>query len=169
MTWNPGLHALIHFVAERWCLGGRLGADWEKDFRSLLPKSGPVTADQFVDCVFRASEDEVGNGAPRWERARTEIRAAFVEHMGGESVDAAALAWPEQYLPLPDPEAFTRNLTEEELRGYEKEFGAGSREWMLAQNELRRRRWPSPLVVQILWATASLLVIAYFLWRWLRP
>ena len=127
-----------------------------------------VTADEFVEWVFIASPPEAQGNEPRWRRARAEIRAAFVEHMGAEAVDASALVWPEQYLPLPDPEAFTRNLTKEELLAYETEFGASSREWILAQKEMRRRRRLSPLV-HILWTTASLLVIAWFLWRWLGP
>lgn len=166
MAGRTGYDALVHVVAAQWCIGGRLGSHGEDDFRSLLPKSGPVTADQFVACVFRASEDEVRGGAPRWQRARTEIRAAFVAHMGGEIADASALVWPEAYLPLPEPEAFARNLTKDELLGHREEFGEGSREWVLAQNELRRRRWPSPLARTSLWAAASLLVIAYWLWRW---
>jgi hypothetical protein len=165
MTRKRGLEALMEFVAAQWCLGTELTGTGHSDFRRLLPKSGPVTADQFVDYVFRGSGEEARGPAPRWQRARSEIRAAFVEQMGGETADAAALIWTEEYLPLPDPEAFTRNLTKEELLGYREEYGERSREWILAQRELRRRS-PSPRVWPILWVAAALLVIGYWLWRW---
>lgn len=136
-------------------------------FRRFIPGSGMVTADQFVEWVFLASEPEVRGPEPRWQRARAEIRAAFVEHMGGETAPASALVWAEEYLPLPDPEAFARNLTEQELLDYRHEFGADSRDWIVAQNELKRRRGLSPGIKSILWGAAALFVIAY--WLWLRP
>ncbi len=119
-----------------------------------------------MDWVFLGSYPDALESPALEQRARAAIRAAFVEHMGGDTADASALVWPEEYLPLPDPESFMRNLTEEELLGYKKEAGTDGRECILAQNELRRRRRPSPLVM-LLWGAASLLVIAYWLWRWL--
>lgn len=167
MARKTGFDALVHFVAARWCMGDSLGDP--AGFRRFIPGSGTVTADQFVEWVCLASAPEVRGPEPRWQRARTEIRAAFIEHMGGETVDASALVWADEYLPLPDSEAFAQNLTEEELFGYREEFGEGSREWIIARNELRRRGRLPRSVREFLWAAASLLVIAYFLWRWLGP
>jgi hypothetical protein len=166
MARNTGFEALVHFVAERWCMGDTL--DDPVGFRRFIPKAGTVTADQFVEWVFLASEPEVRGPEPRWQRARAEIRAAFVEHMGGETAPVSAFVWRQEYLPLPDPEAFARNLTEGELLSYRDEYGADSRDWIVAQNELRRRRRGfSPGIRSILWGAAALLVTAY--WLWLRP
>jgi hypothetical protein len=144
MVKESGFPALIRLVAEQWCIGSRMDGDGNtSDLRRFFPETGRVTADQFVEWVFRASGPDARGPAPMWKRAKAEIRAAFVTYMGAESVDVGDLRWdgPQpEFLPLPDPEAFTRNLTEEELRDYREEFGERSREWILAQNELRRRR-----------------------------
>lgn len=162
---KSGIDALMHVVAAQWCMGYRRDDSGESsDFRRFIPPSGTVTADQFVDWVFLGSYPNPLESPALEQRARTDIRAAFVKHMGSETVDAAALHWPDEHMPLPDPEAFTRNLTQEELLGYREEFGEGSREWILAQNELRRRRRPRTLIV---WAAGFTLLAAY--WLWLRP
>jgi hypothetical protein len=43
---------------------------------------------------------------------------------------------------LPDPIAYARALSEQELWAYRTIYGEQSREWIIAQDELRRRRWP---------------------------
>jgi hypothetical protein len=43
--------------------------------------------------------------------------------------------------PIPDPEAFARAATTDELLAYKREFGVDSREWALARQELSRRSW----------------------------
>jgi hypothetical protein len=171
MAERTGIDALVHVVAAQWCIGYTYEENGEgRDFRRFIPPSGTVTADQFVDWVFLGSFPDALETPSLEQRARADIRGAFVRHMGGDTVDAAALHWPHEHLPLPDPEAFARNLTEEELLGHRDVYGEDSRDWIVAQNELRsRRRWLSPRATQILWVTASLLVIAYFLWRWFRP
>ena len=45
--------------------------------------------------------------------------------------------------PLPDPVAFARSLSEEELQDYREIYGEDSREWIIAQRERSRRRWPA--------------------------
>ncbi len=54
----------------------------------LIPPYGPVTADQFAEWVILAD-----NMNPNTDGHKTEIRQAFVKHMGGEVVDAALLRW----------------------------------------------------------------------------
>lgn len=168
---RTGVDALIHVVAAQWCIGYTWEEDGEdRDFRRFIPRSGTVTADQFVDWVFRGSSPDALETPALEQRARADIRAAFVRHMGGEAVDAAALHWPHEHLPIPDPEAFARNLTAEELLGWRDLYGEDSRDWIIAQNELRRRRrWLSPLATQILWGAAALFVVFYFALRWFRP
>ena len=45
--------------------------------------------------------------------------------------------------PLPDPEAYARGLSDQELRDYRTIYGETSREWVIAQRELDGRRYPS--------------------------
>ncbi len=157
----------MHVVAAQWCLGHRLcGPDGCGDVRRFIPASGTVTADQFADWVLLSSDPDAQGSEPVWQRARAEIREAFVTHMGGEEVDASRLQWPHEYLPLPDPEAFTRNLTQEELLGYRETYGERSREWILAQNELRRRNGPSTRSVLIFWAA---MLALFGLLCWFHP
>jgi hypothetical protein len=168
---KTGFDALMHVVCAEWCLGRARTEEGDPiDVTQVIPEAGAVTADQFVEWVFLASYEDARQPKPMWQRARVAIRAAFVQHMGGETVDAAALRWaapdpfPIRNLPICDPEAFTRNLTEDELLDYKMESGEKSREWILAQNELARRDAP-PLWSHLLAAAVSLVVLAYWVHR----
>lgn len=59
----------------------------------FIPPSGPVTADQFVEWVFLADNMNPNADPKRWDPTKQGIKAAFIEHMGGEVVDAKALRW----------------------------------------------------------------------------
>lgn len=56
----------------------------------FIPESGPITADQFIDWVFKA-EGMTNVGDMR--RFNAALRTAFVQHMGGAVVDASMLKW----------------------------------------------------------------------------
>jgi hypothetical protein len=147
MAARTGFEELMRLVREQWCLGQDMDSlGNSSDVRRFFPETGKVTADQLVYWVFLASGPGTRGPAPMWQRARTAIRADFVRCMGGEIVDASELRWPggpecqPRYLPIPNPEAFARNLTEDELALYKVEFGEDSREWILARRELERRR-----------------------------
>jgi hypothetical protein len=172
MAATGGIEALMHVVRAQWCLGSVMHGDGEvSDVTQLIPKTGKVTADQFVDWVFLASAEEARDGTPKWQRARAAIRTAFVTHMGGEVVDAAAFRWDEvdvlgrPKLPLPDPEAFARNLTDEEL---EEELSACEdwRDRLIVQRELDRRWRPAAWIG---WASSVAFLLALLLlygaWR----
>jgi hypothetical protein len=67
-----------------------------KDDRPLcvddfIPSSGPVTADQFVEWAFLANNQNPNSEPEKWQRIKDSLRALFVEHMGGEVVDAQRL------------------------------------------------------------------------------
>ena len=67
--------------------------------------------------------------------------------------------------PLPDPVAYARGLSDDELRDYETIHGKGSREWIIAQRELSRRAWPlwrTLLFWLIVGASALLLALRIF-------
>lgn len=173
MAATGGIEALMQVVAAEWCLGRVMHEDGEvSNVTQLIPRTGKVTADQFVDWVFQASNKDPRDPTPMWQRARVAIRAAFVRHMGGEIVDAEALRWDvvdvlgDPMLPLPDPAAFARNLTDEEL---EEELSAREdwRDRLIAQRELdRRRRFPWWLRVSAwgLWLIALALIARHQGW-----
>jgi hypothetical protein len=58
--------------------------------------------------------------------------------------------------PLPDPVAYARDLPEEKLLEYKKIFGEESREWVIAQQELARRRYP--VWAKLLWTSVAIAV-----------
>ena len=52
-----------------------------------------MSHNQFVEWVFLADNLNPNAEPERWQPHKAAIRAAFVEHMGGEVVDAAQLRW----------------------------------------------------------------------------
>jgi len=64
---------------------------------------------------------------------------------------------------LPDPVAYARRLPEADLLDYKNVFGEDSREWVIAQRELARRR--HPLWTKLLWNGTA---IAFGIWLVVR-
>jgi hypothetical protein len=63
--------------------------------------------------------------------------------------------------PLPDPVAYARGLSDEQLTDYEQIFGEDSREWIIARRELERREGPGGLrIAGVFIVTAALVVLA---------
>ena len=58
----------------------------------FIPKSGIVTADQFVDLVLLGDGVDPVNH-PFSDSLIGQIRQAFIDHMGAEPVDASELRW----------------------------------------------------------------------------
>jgi len=54
----------------------------------FVPESGPVSADQFIEWLFKAEGMTRGHHVSRHKAA---LRAAFVRHMGSDVVDAGML------------------------------------------------------------------------------
>lgn len=57
----------------------------------FIPSSGPVTADQFVDWLIIAEGLDLTAFSEHRAPLRRRLRAAFIQHMGAEVVDASAL------------------------------------------------------------------------------
>jgi len=93
MTEKTGYDALM----DRVCVGlgfcGCIKNGKPLHVDDLIPGDGPVTADQFVEWVFLADNMNPNADPKRWTPIKQQIKAAFVEHMGSEVVDAAALRW----------------------------------------------------------------------------
>lgn len=69
-----------------------------KDGRPLnvywfIPSEGPVTADQFVEWVFLAENENPNSEREQTKRFKVMIKDAFIKHMGAEVVDAKQLRW----------------------------------------------------------------------------
>lgn len=90
---KTGYDALMHEVCAVWGFCGCIKESRPLHVDFLIPPEGPVTADQFVEWVFLADNLNPNSEPERWKRQKAAIRAAFVEHMGAEVVDARRLQW----------------------------------------------------------------------------
>lgn len=93
MEQKSGYDALMHdvCVGRGWCGGIVDGRPSHVDH--FIPQSGPVTADQFVDWLFRADGMDPAANPQKWQKHKDALRAAFVRHMGSDVVDASRLKW----------------------------------------------------------------------------
>lgn len=94
MTDRTPFDALMHEVCveQGWC--GSVVADRPMHVTDLLPKSGTVTADQFVGWLFEADGVNPDEDRAKWQSHIDGLREAFIRHMGELSVDVQRLAWP---------------------------------------------------------------------------
>jgi|CXWK01.1.fsa_nt_gi hypothetical protein len=85
--------ALMYDVCVRYGYCGSVRDGKLTHVARIIPEHGQVTADQFVAWVFLANygyaEPEKPNGM--WGRHRQTIKGWFVEHMGGDVVEASKL------------------------------------------------------------------------------
>lgn len=91
MTGASGYDALMDRVCVGLGLCGCIKNGRRLHVRDLLPPTGPVTADQFAEWVLLA--DNMNPNLERWLGLKQKVKAAFVEYMGGEVVDASLLKW----------------------------------------------------------------------------
>ena len=89
MDCNPAYDALLHEVCVRLGFCGSVVDGEPLHVDQFVPESGPVSADQFVNWVFRA-EGMDPDGADALKHAHS-LREAFVRRMGVEVVDAVVL------------------------------------------------------------------------------
>jgi hypothetical protein len=93
MSGNPNYNALHHdvCVGHGWCGGIVAGKPSHVD--DLIPDSGPVSADQFVDWLFIAEGIDPRSELDKWQKHKDRLREAFIRHMGADVVDASELKW----------------------------------------------------------------------------
>lgn len=96
MAEKTGFDALMHVVCPEWGFCGTIKDGRPLHVTDFIPERGPVTADQFVSWVFLGDGMDPDAGPHRWQRHKDAIKAAFVEHMGSEVVDASLLRWPSE-------------------------------------------------------------------------
>ena len=90
MSGNPNYNALMQelCVGKGWCGSVINGEPSHVD--DLIPDTGPVSADQFVDWLFLAEGYEQSL-EPKSKIHRRTLREAFVRYMGSNIVDASEL------------------------------------------------------------------------------
>lgn len=93
MSDKAGFDALMHDVCVGWGYCGGVVDGEPLHVTMFIPETGIVSADQFVDWVFRADGMDPAAEPGRWQPHKDAIKAAFIKHMGGEAVDARTLRW----------------------------------------------------------------------------
>jgi hypothetical protein len=93
MNSNPNYNALMHeiCVGKGWC--GGIVDEKPSHVDDLIPDTGPVSADQFVDWLFVAEGLDPLSEADKWQKHKDGLKDAFVRHMGADVIDASALKW----------------------------------------------------------------------------
>ncbi len=90
---ETGYDALMHEVCVGWGFCGCIKNDKPLHVSDLIPDTGKVTADQFVEWVFLAENMNPNSDPDRWKRHKDAIKTAFIKHMGGDVVDAELLEY----------------------------------------------------------------------------
>lgn len=96
MAERIGFDALMCIVCPEWGFCGTIKDGRPLHVTDFIPERGPVTADQFVTWVFLGDGMDPDALSHRWQRHKDAIKAAFIEHMGSDVVDASLLRWPGQ-------------------------------------------------------------------------
>jgi hypothetical protein len=90
---ETGFDALMDEACVGWGFCGCVKHDRRLHVTLFIPPEGPVTADQFVEWLFLADNMNPNSEPAKWQRHKAALRAAFVRHMGAETVDARLLHW----------------------------------------------------------------------------
>jgi hypothetical protein len=93
MTVNTRYNALMGEVCVRYGFCGSCVDGTPSHVGDLIPSSGPVTADQFVDWLVIADGLDLTSFSEHRKPLKRQLRAAFIKHMGAEVVDASDLQW----------------------------------------------------------------------------
>ena len=86
-----GYDALMHEACVVWGFCGCIKQEQPMHVDLIIPPSGPVSADQFVEWLVLADNLNPNDG--KWSQQKQALRAAFVKYMGAETVDASLLTW----------------------------------------------------------------------------
>ena len=90
---RSGYDALMDEACVGWGFCGCIKHDQRLHVDLFIPPEGPVTADQFVEWLFLADNQNPNHEPDRWRRHKEALRAAFIRHMAAETVDARLLRW----------------------------------------------------------------------------
>ena len=94
MTTKNGFDALMDEVCVGLGFCGEVVDGKPLHVTDFIPDEGRVSADQFVEWVFRAEGFDPVADYELCQKHKDAIRSAFVTHMAGETANAQALRWP---------------------------------------------------------------------------
>ena len=98
---KTGYDALMHEACVVWGFCGCIKQDQSMHVDLIIPPSGPVSADQFIDWLILADNLNPNDG--NWYQHKQALHAAFVKYMGAETVDASLLRWSDVSADDSDP------------------------------------------------------------------
>lgn len=87
MTLKRAYDALLQEVCVRYGFCGSIIDGQPRHVDDFVPERGSITADQFTNWLFQAEAKD----RAQFEQHRSSIKAAFVRHLGSETIDAATL------------------------------------------------------------------------------
>ncbi len=90
---TTGFNALMDLVCARWGFCGCIKNGRSFQLDHIIPTSGPVTVDQFVEWVFLADDMNPNSDLEKWAKLKKKIYEAFIECMGSDVVDARDLRY----------------------------------------------------------------------------
>lgn len=90
---QSNFEALMHEACAVWGFCGCIKNDKPLHVTDFIPSEGPVSADQFVEWLFLADDLNPNSAPAQWQHHREALRAAFITHMGAQTVDARLLWW----------------------------------------------------------------------------
>lgn len=88
-----GYNALMETVCVKLGFCGCIKKERPLHVDDLIPSEGIVHADQFVEWVFLADDQNPNSDLEKWQQCKNEIRQAFIECMGSATVDVKLLQY----------------------------------------------------------------------------
>lgn len=112
---QTGFDALMRTACVDWGFCGCIKRNEHLHVTMLIPPNGPVHAAQFAEWLLLA--DNLNPNLPEFDRHKAALNAAFVDHMGGEVVDAAMLRWSNCEPDTDQPELKYRGFIPDDTAG----------------------------------------------------
>ena len=93
MPIKQGFDALIHEVCVGMGFCGCIKSGSPLHVTSFIPSTGLVSADQFAEWVFLADNMNPNTDRKSWDELKSQLKSAFIRHMGAKTVDAGLLQY----------------------------------------------------------------------------
>lgn len=93
MSGSKSYNSLMHEVCVKWGWCGGIVDGKPTHVDDFIPESGQVTAEQFVEWLFRADGMDPFAELEKWQKHKDGLKDAFVRHMGSDVVEASMLKW----------------------------------------------------------------------------
>lgn len=84
---------LLDYICIQHGFCGSIKNDRPLHVTDIIPSSGKICVDDFVDWVFLADDMNPSSEPEKWENHKNDIRAAFIKIMGSSIIDADKLRY----------------------------------------------------------------------------